>query len=452
MFDAVAEGVLLAKYINKIRPGAIMEKKLATKPRNTFEISQNHVLTLEAAKEIGLKIVNIGPTDLITKTPHLVLGLTWQLIRLGLLDKVSVAKQPGLVALLEPGEDVNALISLTPEETLLRWFNYHLRRAGHHRHVHNFTTDIQDSENYLVLLNQINPDLCVLEAMQESDPLKRAEHMLHNAAKLDCNKFVTPHEVVTGHKKLNLAFVANLFNRHAGLQTLEQDAERQRLQKEAEEAQKRRLAEEEEARKRAWEAEQEMWRKRMKEEEARRQAELAEWERKQKEAEAEEARRRAWEAEQTLLLQQQQQQQQQYVVQQTFTYYQPTEPWTEKVTFRSHHGRYLCAELKKGRVVADRDKALAWEQWIVVHKGDKVTLMSAHGKYLCAEKDGTLVADRDVAKEWEHFQLQVRPDGRWVLMSHHGKYVCAEDKGKKFKVIANRNKADMWEEWLVTRV
>jgi len=296
MFDAVAEGVLLAKYINKIRPGAIMEKKLATKPRNTFEISQNHVLTLEAAKEIGLKIVNIGPTDLITKTPHLVLGLTWQLIRLGLLDKVSVAKQPGLVALLEPGEDVNALISLTPEETLLRWFNYHLRRAGHHRHVHNFTTDIQDSENYLVLLNQINPDLCVLEAMQESDPLKRAEHMLHNAAKLDCNKFVTPHEVITGHKKLNLAFVANLFNRHAGLQTLEQDAERQRLQKEAEEAQKRRLAEEEEARKRAWEAEQEMWRKRMKEEEARRQAELAEWERKQKEAEAEEARRRAWEA------------------------------------------------------------------------------------------------------------------------------------------------------------
>jgi len=411
MFDAVAEGVLLAKYINKIRPGAIMEKKLATKPRNTFEISQNHVLTLEAAKEIGLKIVNIGPTDLITKTPHLVLGLTWQLIRLGLLDKVSVAKQPGLVALLEPGEDVNALISLTPEETLLRWFNYHLRRAGHPRQVHNFTTDIQDSENYLVLLNQINPDLCVLEAMQESDPLKRAEHMLHNAAKLDCNKFVTPHEVITGHKKLNLAFVANLFNRHAGLQTLEQDAERQRQQKEAEEAHRRRLAEEEEA------------------------------------------RRRAWEAEQTLLLQQQQQQQQQqYVVQQTFTYYQPTEPWTEKVTFRSHHGRYLCAELKKGRVVADRDKALAWEQWIVVHKGDKVTLMSAHGKYLCAEKDGTLVADRDVAKEWEHFQLQVRPDGRWVLMSHHGKYVCAEDKGKKFKVIANRNKADMWEEWLVTRV
>jgi len=411
MFDAVAEGVLLAKYINKIRPGAIMEKKLATKPRNTFEISQNHVLTLEAAKEIGLKIVNIGPTDLITKTPHLVLGLTWQLIRLGLLDKVSVAKQPGLVALLEPGEDVNALISLTPEETLLRWFNYHLRRAGHHRHVHNFTTDIQDSENYLVLLNQINPDLCVLEAMQESDPLKRAEHMLHNAAKLDCNKFVTPHEVITGHKKLNLAFVANLFNRHAGLQTLEQDAERQRQQKEAEEAHRRRLAEEEEA------------------------------------------RRRAWEAEQTLLLQQQQQQQQQqYVVQQTTTYYQPTEPWTEKVTFRSHHGRYLCAELKKGRVVADREKALAWEQWIVVHKGDKVTLMSAHGKYLCAEKDGTLVADRDVAKEWEHFQLQVRPDGRWVLMSHHGKYVCAEDKGKKFKVIANRNNADMWEEWLVTRV
>ena len=33
-------------------------------------------------------------------------------------------------------------MALSPEEILLRWFNYHLEEAGHPRRVHNFTKDI----------------------------------------------------------------------------------------------------------------------------------------------------------------------------------------------------------------------------------------------------------------------------------------------------------------------
>ena len=50
---------------------------------------------------------------------------------------------------------------------------------------------------------------------------KRAEIMLQQAAKLDCRSFVTPNDVVNGVYKLNLAFVANLFNNHPGLDEVE---------------------------------------------------------------------------------------------------------------------------------------------------------------------------------------------------------------------------------------
>lgn len=51
--------------------------------------------------------------------------------------------------------------------------------------------------------------------------MKRAELMLQQAGKLGCRSFVTPTDVVGGVYKLNLAFVANLFNNHPGLDNVE---------------------------------------------------------------------------------------------------------------------------------------------------------------------------------------------------------------------------------------
>lgn len=41
--------------------------------------------------------------------------------------------------------------------------------------------------------------------------------MLQQADRLDCRQFVTPADVVSGNPKLNLAFVANLFNKYPAL-------------------------------------------------------------------------------------------------------------------------------------------------------------------------------------------------------------------------------------------
>lgn len=56
------------------------------------------------------------------------------------------------------GETLEDLMALSPEEILIRWFNYHLEKAGSSRRVHNFSGDIKDSECYTILLNQIAPE------------------------------------------------------------------------------------------------------------------------------------------------------------------------------------------------------------------------------------------------------------------------------------------------------
>ena len=52
---------------------------------------------------------------------------------------------------------------------------------------------------------------------QEGDMEKRADKMLGQAHKIGCRKFVRPKDVVKGNARLNLAFVANLFNAHPAL-------------------------------------------------------------------------------------------------------------------------------------------------------------------------------------------------------------------------------------------
>ena len=47
--------------------------------------------------------------------------------------------------------------------------------------------------------------------------MARAELMLQQADKLGCRSFISPADVTEGGYKLNLAFVANLFNNHPSL-------------------------------------------------------------------------------------------------------------------------------------------------------------------------------------------------------------------------------------------
>ena len=59
--------------------------------------------------------------------------------------------------------------------------------------------------------------------MDEAARLPRAEAMLAEAAKIDCRKLITASQVVAGNPRLNLAFVANIFNTMPGLEPLKEE-------------------------------------------------------------------------------------------------------------------------------------------------------------------------------------------------------------------------------------
>ncbi|KAK8206488.1 fimbrin [Zalaria obscura] len=228
MFDECKDGLVLAKLINDSVPDTIDERVMnkpgkKIKTLNAFHMTENNNIVIESAKGIGCSVVNIGSGDIIEVREHLILGLVWQIIRRGLLGKIDIRLHPELYRLLEEDETLEQFLRLPPEQILLRWFNYHLKNAKWHRTVSNFSKDVADGENYTVLLNQLKPDLCSRGPLQTRDLLQRAEQVLDNADKLECRKFLTPTSLVAGNPKLNLAFVANLFNTHPGLDPITEE-------------------------------------------------------------------------------------------------------------------------------------------------------------------------------------------------------------------------------------
>ncbi|XP_059058302.1 plastin-2 isoform X1 [Achroia grisella] len=237
LYERLKDGLILCKVINHSCPDTIDERAINKKNLTLYTKHENLTLALVSSQAIGCNIVNIDAHDLAKGKPHLVLGLLWQIIRIGLFNQITLEHCPGLTELLNEQERIEDLLALSPEAILLRWVNHQLQSAGVTRRCTNFQQDVSDSEIYSYLLKQIAPDDAgvTLDALRETDAMRRAEVMLQQAAKLRCRAFVTPSDVVGGVYKLNLAFVANLFNQHPGLQRQDDHEEYHQLDETREE-------------------------------------------------------------------------------------------------------------------------------------------------------------------------------------------------------------------------
>lgn len=231
------DGILLCKVINHSCPDTIDERAINKKNLSVYNKHENLTLALRSAQSIGCNVINIDAHDLIKGKQHLVLGLLWQIIRIGLFNQITLEHCPGLVHLLKDGEEMQELMQLSPEAILIRWVNYHLEKAGVNRRLNNFTGDIKDSVVYTHLLQQIQPVGTGLstEPLFEMNLLKRAELMLQQADQLHCRSFVTAEDVTGGVYKLNVAFVANLFNKHPGLDRPEEPLQMLNIEEDREE-------------------------------------------------------------------------------------------------------------------------------------------------------------------------------------------------------------------------
>lgn len=226
-FSSCSDGILLSLLLNNSIPDTIDERCLNVPasqgpPLNLFQMTENNNLVINSAKGIGCSVINIGSEDLIAGKQHLILGLVWQIIKRGLLAKVSLQVHPELFRLLENGEDLQDLLALPADVILIRWVNYHIKE---HMTITNLSTDLRDSKAYTLLLHALMPLQCSLRPLESEDLLVRAEEMLEGAERIDCRRYITPSSVVNGNPRLNLAFVANLFNKHPGLKPLNEEEE-----------------------------------------------------------------------------------------------------------------------------------------------------------------------------------------------------------------------------------
>ncbi|KAG2255826.1 hypothetical protein Bca52824_075120 [Brassica carinata] len=199
-FDLVKDGVLLCKLINLAVPGTIDERAINTKKiLNPWERNENLTLGLNSAKAIGCTVVNIGTQDIAEGRPYLVLGLISQIIKIQMLADLNFKKTPSLFQLVDD------------TQYLLKWMNFHLKKAGYEKQVTNFSSDVKDGEAYAYLLNALAPEHSSHVALETKDPTERAKKVLEQAEKMDCKRYLSPKDIVDGSANLNLAFVAQIF-------------------------------------------------------------------------------------------------------------------------------------------------------------------------------------------------------------------------------------------------
>ena len=97
---------------------------------NVYQVKENLNLALNAAKSIGLRLPGITAQHFIEKKPHLILAVVWQVMRMTLTKDIDLIHCPEIMRLAEEGEELVDLQKLTPEALLIRWINYHLKKAG----------------------------------------------------------------------------------------------------------------------------------------------------------------------------------------------------------------------------------------------------------------------------------------------------------------------------------
>eukprot|EP00937_MAST-01D_sp_MAST-1D-sp2_P003280 g3280.t1 len=220
LFSAMSSGVLLCKLVNCAQPDTIDTRAINTRLRNVYQQVENCNLGLNACRAIGCVVVNIDSKDIIEAKPILILGLVWQIVKIQLMANITLTNHPELVRLLQDGETLEDFMRLPPDQILLRWFNYHLANAGHPNRVKNFSGDVKDSTAYSALLHQIAPQQC--DKATEPDVTQRAAHIIANATRLGVESFIKPKDICSGNAKLNMAFVAQIFNTCPALDPIEE--------------------------------------------------------------------------------------------------------------------------------------------------------------------------------------------------------------------------------------
>lgn len=286
IFSQIKDGIILSHVLNSIKPGCIDLTRLVktnnvVDKKYVYEATSNLALVLNAASALNIKIVNIGPEDILYENKILVLGLLWQIVRLSVSRSLNVMKKPELMTLKNASESIEELVNKTPEELCLRWLNFHIMNAkngefyemiksfinenrneqsseeGNVKDLHkvykkcyytssdsvdtfvekamnsdywklpekcgNFVSDMMNSRFLLLLFSQIIPSVVKSEGLLNiwfmSDNYQRAKKVVEITERIGCNKFLSVDSIVKGDHRLNFLFCQTMMNKFTGIDT-----------------------------------------------------------------------------------------------------------------------------------------------------------------------------------------------------------------------------------------
>lgn len=230
LYEKVQNGIFYLKLVNLVEPNTIPEKAINYKKLDrVYERMENLTLAINSAASIGCQCIGTTHITIRDKHENIILGLLWQLIRKNSFKAINLRDNHNLGMLLLPGETLEDLMNLSPEEILLRWVNYHLDKDDNYNgpKLKNFSKDITDSKAYVSLLNRIQPkDLnpqLDYNPMFITNDMDRAKAVHEMASRLDCGDYITPQDIVDGEERVNTLFVSHLFNNHPALEEYEEE-------------------------------------------------------------------------------------------------------------------------------------------------------------------------------------------------------------------------------------
>ena len=212
LYEKLRDGVILSKLVNLCEPNTINEDEIKKNDdMNVYDKYANLEKAIKGAKDIGVQ-AETTPDDVLDKDKARDNDLLGEILARINTKKKDIKENPETPKLAEEGETAEQVADLPVDDFLKKWFNHHLKEANHPDELKNFEDDVKDGEKYTVLLNQLDPNQCDKSALDETDPVKRAEKVIENAKKLGCETEVTPEDLASGNEAMNRLFTSDLYN------------------------------------------------------------------------------------------------------------------------------------------------------------------------------------------------------------------------------------------------
>eukprot|EP01107_Rhizomastix_libera_P000939 TRINITY_DN11760_c0_g1_i1.p1 TRINITY_DN11760_c0_g1~~TRINITY_DN11760_c0_g1_i1.p1 ORF type:complete len:1340 (+),score=528.49 TRINITY_DN11760_c0_g1_i1:1-4020(+) len=218
---ACFDGVLICKLINHTVPNTVDMRVVIQKPVSKSDLDCNHSLTENSAAAIGCEEAMHFSNSILRGQIPIVMKLIAEIIKIGLMSRITLSHHPELVQLQERGEDFPKFLTLLPEKLLLRWMNYQLHVIGE-LPITNYGIDLKDGTKLFGLLRILSNDSISNDADYDT-PEKKAEYIIKNSLSVGTIPLTKSTNIVLSHDLPIQLLCAQLLHYRINLQQIQKD-------------------------------------------------------------------------------------------------------------------------------------------------------------------------------------------------------------------------------------